>query len=61
MTAPSYPTDPFHVPDNPRRVARPAEPQRNAFGRCTCPECTGLDRLPRRRQGIPGAFQARLV
>jgi hypothetical protein len=27
------------------------------LARCTCPECETLDRLPARRQGIPGAFQ----
>jgi hypothetical protein len=25
--------------------------------RCHCDECGALDRLPARRQGIPGAFQ----
>lgn len=29
--------------------------------RCTCPECVELDALPERLQGIPGAYQMRLL
>lgn len=29
----------------------------NPLTRCYCGECAKLDRLPLRRQGIPGAFQ----
>ena len=29
----------------------------NLLTRCHCGECAKLDRLPVRRQGIPGAFQ----
>lgn len=31
------------------------------YARCNCDECQRLDRLPLRRQGIPGAWQPNLL
>lgn len=52
---------PEHILVPIRPIPRTVAPLAHLTGTvCICPECRRLDRLPQRRQGVPGAVQIAL-